>query len=326
MTVTAARGRWGATAVAADPPIEVALVNNMPDAAFAETERQFLRLVQAGSAERRVTVRLSAVPEPGRGEEVQRILADRYERLEVLYRSPPDAVVVTGSEPRHADLREEVTWRDLSELCRWSVRSTSAVAFSCLASHCALLADEGIERRRLAAKLSGVYVQAVGAHPLVAGLGPVVPCPHSRLHDVPARTIEEHGYSVALAAPASGWSVAVRDGACLTMLLQGHPEYAPTTLLREYRRDVRRYLSGEMASYPRVPAGYLDVEGVALLDRFRDAVTGGRPDAASLERFPFAACADRIAADWQAPMEHLFANWLAQVGERKLRRTLRRAG
>src|SRR2546429_8228110 len=32
-----------------------------------------------------------------------------------------------------------------------------------------------------------------------------------------------------------------------------YPEYEDTTLLKEYRRDVGRYLSGQQSYYPRLP-------------------------------------------------------------------------
>ena len=42
----------------------------------------------------------------------------------------------------------------------------------------------------------------------------------------------------------------------LFVLCQGHPEYGTLSLLREYRRDVRRYLFGRGAvPYPRLPDG-----------------------------------------------------------------------
>ena len=44
----------------------------------------------------------------------------------------------------------------------------------------------------------------------------------------------------------------------LFLFLQGHPEYEAGTLLREYRRDIARFLRGEREHYPAVPQGYFD--------------------------------------------------------------------
>jgi len=307
-------------------PVEIALVNTMPDAAFEETERQFTRLLEAGAEGRPHDISLYSIPERTRSQVVRRVLADRYQGLGALYRRPPDAVVVTGSEPRQFDLRDEAIWVSLSGLIRWARRSTSSVLLSCLAAHASLLAVEGVERERLAAKHSGVYPQrTAGSHPLTAGLGPVS-FPHSRLHDVPVPVVEDHGYTVVLQSEEVGWTVAASGGECLVVMLQGHPEYAPTTLLREYRRDVRRYLTGRVRDYPRIPGGYLDAGGVRLLKDFEDHALAGERDATVLEAFPFQACADRIDVDWQAPMERLAGNWFTEVQRGKLAKTGRRAG
>lgn len=324
----AARGCGGPPRLPAAPALEIALVNNMPDAAFEEAERQFTRLLLAGAGSTRVEVRLTTLPEPGRSEPVRRRLAARYEDLAELYERPPDAVVVTGSEPRATRLDDEPLWPALAELVRWSVESTTSLACSCLAAHGALLALDGVDRRRLGTKASGVYVQSVrGGHPLTAGVGPVS-CPHSRHYDVPAAMLEAAGYAILLASGEAGWSIAVRDDPVLVLLLQGHPEYSRTTLLREYRRDVGRYLAGVRALYPNVPDGYLDTQGMALAEAFRLRATGpgAGADRDLLAAFPFDALACRIEAEWRSPMDRLVANWLDEVHAHKLSHSLRRTG
>jgi homoserine O-succinyltransferase len=255
---------------------------------------------------------------------VRQVLAHRYQGLGELYRRAPDAVVVTGSEPRQFDLRDEAIWVSLSGFIGWARRSTSSVLLSCLTAHAALLATDGVERERLSAKHSGVYPQWVHpSHWLTEGVGPVS-FPHSRLHDVPASVVEEHGYAVVLQSDQVGWTVAAAERECLIVLLQGHPEYAPTTLLREYRRDVRRYLTGDLCHYPEVPVGYLGAPGMRLLESFRQAALVGGRDATRLEAFPFQACADQIIVDWQGPMERLAANWFTEVRQRSEQCTTRR--
>ncbi len=321
MTATAGSRRVPGPVVAI-PPLQVALVNNMPDAAFEEAEWQFTELVRAGAGTRPVEVRLSSIPDAGRCEQVQRRLAERYEDLDELYRRPPDALIVTGSEPRCADLQSEPQWPHLARLVRWAAGATSSAVYSCLAAHAALLELCGAERRPLECKASGVYRQSVRrGGPLTAGLGPVA-CPHSRYNEVPTAAVTAAGFDVLLESPASGWTMAVAGGDGLTVLLQGHPEYAPTTLLREYRRDVGRYLAGRRAAYPDVPAGYLDAEGVALLEAFRLAAAAG----VTTGEFPFEAVADHVAVEWRAPMVRLFGNWLTEVEARRAQRTWRRAG
>ena len=67
-----------------------------------------------------------------------------------------------------------------------------------------------------------------------------------------------------------------RDAHSLFVFLQGHPEYEAGTLLREYRRDIGRYLRGEWERYPSMPEGYFNGEASALLGAFRERALGER--------------------------------------------------
>ena len=295
--------------------MRVGLVNNMPDGAFEETERQFIRLLCPGTAQSGMQVTRYWMPGIDRGAEVRRKIVQRYQPVDTLYAYPPDALIVTGTEPRCGDLRDEAYWQPLAALLRWAERHVPVTLLSCLASHAALLTLDGIERRRLPAKLSGVFDQRPHpSHPLVDGLASVA-FPHSRMNDVPTELVSEHGYVVLVDAPGIGWSVAARerDGRLL-VLLQGHPEYSPTALLREYRRDVRRFVEGTALLYPPIPLGYLDPEGVAMLERFgRESGPSGRRDMAG---FPFHAAAAHISVAWQSDSERLLGNWVAEAHRR----------
>ncbi|MGH9047236.1 MAG: homoserine O-acetyltransferase/O-succinyltransferase family protein [Acidimicrobiales bacterium] len=295
--------------------LEVALVNLMPDTAFQESERQFTDLVLTGSGELPVHLErytISARPRPA---ELQAVVEKRYHDLEELCEGVPDAVVVTGTEPKAGRLLDEDIWEDLSRLYRWAEASGTALYSSCLSSHVSLLALDGLERRRLPAKLSGVFAQEVRPDPLTEGVGPLR-CPHSRLHEIPTDALAAAGYRVLVGSSAVGWTVAARDAGCLSVLVQGHPEYGPTTLLREYRRDVRRFVTGDQDDYPPMPVGYLRDDAVALLELFRLAATTGARDPSLIDLFPFHFCADRIGTDWGGPLERLVGNWLHEVARR----------
>ena len=55
---------------------------------------------------------------------------------------------------------------------------------------------------------------------------------------------------------------AKQDGSFF-LFFQGHPEYEADTLLREYRRDVGRFLGGEREDYPAMPLGYFNDDAAA---------------------------------------------------------------
>lgn len=290
------------------PALRVGLVNNMPDGAFAETEEAFSSLLGAGSGG--VQLGLFTLPGIERGPEVRRRVAEAYRPMEELQQWEPDALVVTGAEPKRPELSEELYWPALESLLIWAKYSVPAMVVSCLSAHGALWVFDRLPRRLMLEKLSGVYPQALlGAHPLMAGVGPVA-LPHSRFNEVPEEALEEAGYMVLARSDVSGWTVATaRRGCCQLVLLQGHPEYTRLTLLREYRRDVRRYLCGTQGYYPRIPAGYLDVEGVSQLERFAElARREGRPEL--MELFPYELVSEHVVPDWSTPAATFMRNWV----------------
>jgi homoserine O-succinyltransferase/O-acetyltransferase len=299
--------------------LNIALVNNMPDAALAQTERQFGALLAAAAFDTSVQVRYYSLPGLARGEAAAEHIRRTYRPLDELWDSPVDALIVTGCEPRAARVSDEPYWDQLRGVLAWGCRHTGSVIASCLAAHAALLAFDGVERRKLGTKRSGVFEQHVATdHPLGAGLTSRVRIPHSRLNDVPIAAVQSAGYRPIVSSADIGWTIATKDvDGCLLVLVQGHPEYEPETLLLEYRRDVRRYLHGERDAYPEPPQGYLAPEVEAEFDQFRASVEAA-PDPAQLERFPFDRALVSVECPWRAPSARLYANWLAEVARRAL--------
>ena len=77
-----------------------AVVNNMPDAAFCATERQFVGLLAAGSGNETVAITRYAVAGVPRGERIQAQIAAEYSPLALGGRKrPPTACLDAGSTP-----------------------------------------------------------------------------------------------------------------------------------------------------------------------------------------------------------------------------------
>jgi len=300
------------------PTIEVALVNNMPSSAFDATEKQFATLLEAAANELGgTTVRLSRYAIEGleRSAEVQERIARDYSPVGLLYATRPDGLIVTGTEPLANDLRSEPYWGALAELIGWARERTASAVVSCLAAHATALLFDGIERETLPAKCSGVFVQDVASgHPLTMGLGVKVRMPHSRLNDLPSAMLQAGGYTNLIESPEMNWTVAVKDQDCCTfVLVQGHPEYSTTSLLREYRRDLQRYVRGERRELAAIPVGYLDAEGQRLLEDFEARVLATPPDSELMSQFPFDEIAQRLVNTWQDSGTRLYANWLRLI-------------
>src|SRR5277367_5603201 len=100
----------------------------------------------------------------------------------------------------------------------------------------------------------------------------------------------------------------VKKRRSLFVFFQGHPEYGRTTLFREYRRDIRRFIGGERDEYPEIPRGYFDQETTEAFVRFRDAALRNRhPD--QLLSLPEAE--PKLPYDWYEPAVRLYTNWLS---------------
>jgi homoserine O-succinyltransferase/O-acetyltransferase len=305
------------TPTPAPRPITVALVNNMPDSAFVDTENQFRRAAESPDSGG-VNFDLYTITEIPRSEAIAEVIESRYEGLDELWSQPPDALIVTGTEPAQVSLRYEPYWPYLARLLEWAAASVPTTLLSCLASHASTLLFDGIERVPRAAKCSGVFHGDVQDpyHPLAFGLPDAVPFPHSRVNDVPEDALIDAGYRIIVGSGCSGagWAVAARQqGDGLFVLCQGHPEYGTLSLLREYRRDVRRYLFGRGAvPYPRLPDGYLCPDAVATLDGFADRAKTRDSDPRELwSCFPFDEVAASVENTWASPSATLYANWLS---------------
>lgn len=296
------------------PGLDIAFVNNMPEAAFRATERQFAGLVRAAAGRTPVRLHLFSMADPG-----QNGLAEGYAPCRSMLGRSFDAAIVTGREPRAPRLDQEPYWRDLAEIVDWAKGHTRSTIFSCLAAHAAVLHLDGIERRRLPEKLSGVFDCAVaGAHPLLDGSGGRVLTPHSRLNALVERDLASRGYTVLTRSEEAGVDAFILERDSLFVFLQGHPEYDTDTLLREYRRDVGRFLKGERDDYPREPDHYFSEEANAVLRAFRRRALANRREDL-IEVFPNIATPFAIANRWNAGAARFYRNWLGELLARKAR-------
>jgi homoserine O-succinyltransferase len=295
----------------------IGLVNNMPDAALHSTETQFAGLLQAAAGDEEVRLRLTSLPELPRSAEALEHIRRSYWPLAELLADGVDALIVTGTEPRAPVLRVEPYWQRFVELLAFARESTVASIWSCLAAHAVVLDLDGIERQRLPEKRCGVYQHSILAgHALLAGVSAPLPMPHSRWNELPPAALRAAGYTLLSWSEETGADAFVREERSLLLFFQGHPEYENTTLLKEYRRDVGRYLNGQQAHYPTLPRGYLSAEATARLTEFREQALTKRT-AALLESFPFTTVAAGLENTWRASSVAMYRNWLSFISARR---------
>jgi len=290
--------------------LNLALINNMPDAALEATELQFFELLDIASGDLPVIIKLyslSGVPRADRG---QRHINSFYYDFEDLWNSRLDGMIVTGTEPRETDLRNEPYWGQMAKVFNWAEENTASTVLSCLAAHASVLHFDGIPRHRLPDKQFGVFESGKSCeHPLLSGVGGVLRFPHSRWNELRESELTASGYLVLAKAADAGVDLFVKKKKkSLFVHFQGHPEYGAQTLLKEYRRDIRRFLGRERETYPSMPKDYFDAAAAELLTGFRDAVLTDRREEL-IEGFPEGAGAG-LRNTWQSSAVSIYQNWL----------------
>ncbi len=298
--------------------VRIAFVNNMPDSALEDTETQFFELLDAASAAVPVSVRLHALAGVPRGERGQDHVSKFYFDTNDLLNRRLDALIMTGTEPKQPDLQSEPYWRAMSAALEWAENNTSSTILSCLAAHAGVLHSDGIHRQPLPDKQFGVFdFTAPASHHLTAGSTGGVCFPHSRWNEVRASELIECGYQVLTQSAEGGVdSFVKKKKQSLFVHFQGHPEYSTRTLLKEYRRDIKRFLRRERETYPSMPKGYFDAASTGLLAEFRDAVLHDRREEL-MNKFPESAVESSLQNRWQASSINIYRNWLQYVVGKK---------
>ncbi len=306
-------------------PLTIGLVNNMPDAALAATERQFTRVLQSAAGEREVRLKLFSLPDVPRSEHAQALLRGRYADIDALPGANLDGLIVTGSEPRTPDLAAEPYFPHLTRLIDWAESNGVSTVWSCLAAHAAVLHLDGVRRRHLKEKLSGVFAcERAADHPLLSGVeAPLTP--HSRQNELVEGDLTAAGYQVLTRSPQAGVDLFVRDQGALFVFFQGHPEYDADSLLREYCRDVGRYLRGEHEGHPSPPHGYFSAATVHALKAL--ASEAARDRGLHLMARYLEITGQAPADTWRVNAQRVYANWLNEVAARQAaNQTIRAAG
>jgi homoserine O-succinyltransferase len=146
----------------------------------------------------------------------------------------------------------------------------------------------------------------------VQGTAPRVRIPHSRCNDLRADALSACGYHILAGSSDAGVDTFARERNSVFLFFQGHPEYDAATLLREYRRDIGRFLRGDRETYPAMPEGYFDADAAAPLAAFRERALVYRHEDL-LGFFPMAAVEARLPHSWRPTAVAIYRNWLAHL-------------
>jgi homoserine O-succinyltransferase/O-acetyltransferase len=297
--------------------LRIGLLNLMPDAALAATDRQFLRLVSAYADEANLYIYPFTLAAGHRSENAQAYVSDNYSDFGELRSRGLDALILTGANPTHFELSDEPFWEGLIEVIDWADGAVHSTLCSCLATHAVLEHRGLVKRSKLTQKRWGVYQHGSVAanHPLLAGITTSIEAPHSHWFDMTAEELENVGLEVLVSSDEAGVHMATSDDGFRYVFFQGHPEYDDISLAKEYKREVARYLADER-EYPDFPAHYFDDDAREILGVHRERVKVTHEIGEDSPEFPEEAILRNWNPTWSTQGQTIYFNWLDQVARR----------
>ena len=295
--------------------LHIGLLNMMPDAALTATENQFIRLVGASNQIAQFFVYPFSIPELDRGPEALKHINEHYFEFADLKKLGLDALIITGANVENPSLDDEAFWEPLIEIMRWAEKNVASILCSCLATHALVKSIHGIDRHRLPKKKWGVYSHKIHRpdHPLMWEVNTRFDAPHSRYNEVTSEQFETAGLSVLVDSDEAGVHLAVSPDQFRIVYFQGHPEYDAISLLKEYKREVFRFLHGERDDKPVFPENYFSEAAATVafdyVQRASDALQSKEP----VPEFPEAKLRALVDNTWGDTGKAIINNWLGLV-------------
>lgn len=295
--------------------LHIGFLNMMPDAALQATERQFIRLVGGCNRIAQFYVYPFSLDGLARSADTLAYIERYYSRFEELKEAGLDALIITGANVANPNLEDEPFWEPLMQVVDWARDNVASTLCSCLATHAVLKRFYSIDRKPLPEKRWGVFDHRIAdpGHPLMRGINTRFDVPHSRHNDITRQQFEQAGLKVLVESAEGGVHMAVSPDQFRAIFFQGHPEYDINSLFKEYKREVFRYLEGELPNPPPFPRHYLPEAGQAAANRFIEragqALSEGRPIPAFIE----AEVAPLLDNTWGDTGRSIISNWLGLV-------------
>jgi homoserine O-succinyltransferase len=300
------------------PELRIGLLNLMPDTALQATERQFLRLIDAGGSDMNLLVYPFTLKSEFRGEVAREHIASYYTSFEEVRKQDLHALIITGANPAKPDIADEAFWEPLIEVFEWSRTHVESVICSCLATHAFLHHYHQVERVELPERRWGVYPHQslVADHPLLSGVEAPVYAPHSHRYDIDHAAMDNAGVNVLVAGGEAGVHMGVSNDQFKYVFFQGHPEYDSISLLKEFKREVQRFLSGKRSVYPPFPEHYLDAAAKERLEAYQRQATESGSEFETLPAFPETEFGDVCFNSWAEAGRTIYRNWLTEIMRR----------
>jgi homoserine O-succinyltransferase len=294
--------------------LHIGLLNMMPDKALEATERQFFRLIGESNQIAQFYIHPFTLQELVRGPTGQRHVERYYKSFSQIQQEGLDALIISGALPG-PELSTLPFWEPLIEVIDWAYDNVTSTLCSCLATHAVMQFRYGQKRKQLPGKRWGIYNHRVvdKQHPLVTGVNTRFDVPHSRFYQIDRSQFETAGLRILVESAEAGVHLATSEDGLRIILCQGHPEYDMISLLKEYKREVKRYSSGEIEAYPPFPENYFAPLSQAILNEYRLRLDPADNSAKPVAEFPEHLLLGALDNTWHDSAEAVINNWVGLV-------------
>ncbi|NKB36751.1 MAG: homoserine O-succinyltransferase [Gammaproteobacteria bacterium] len=295
--------------------LHIGLLNMMPGKALEATERQFFRLIGESNQIAQFYIHPFSLDGLERDATAQAHVDEYYKNFDEIKTEGLDALIITGANVIGPELSNQVFWKPLIEVFDWAVENVTSILCSCLATHAVLQFRYQQQRRALVGKRWGVYSHRVSdrSHPLVAGVNTRFDVPHSRFNQVDRAQFDEAGITVLVETEEGDVHLAVSEDDFRIVFFQGHPEYDTISLLKEYKREVGRFLYKETDIYPPFPENYFGLRNKAILEEFQEHICLARDQGTLAPDFPEDLIIPALDNTWHDSGEAVINNWIGKV-------------
>ena len=240
-------------------PLNLLLLNLMPKKII--TEIQYMR--RLSSTPIQVNIDLLRVDHHESKNTPQAHLDTFYQDFAEVQSRYYDGMIITGAPLDQTDFDDVTYWDKLQNILAWSSTHVTSTLFSCWAVAAALKYFYDLPMLSRSEKLSGVYKHTTSTrvNALTRGFDDYFYAPQSRYMDFPTAYIEDNTDVLVLADSEETGVFLACSPDKRQVYVTGHPEYDPSTLAEEYRRDLNA------GKNPIIPKNYFPHDDINLAPR-----------------------------------------------------------
>lgn len=295
--------------------LHIGLLNMMPDAALQATERQFLRLIGESNPVAQFHVHPFSLPQIVRHPETQAYINRYYDTFDNLRNEGLDALIITGANVLGTELADQPFWHPLQRVLDWAAKTVTSTLCSCLATHAVLQSRYQQKRQRQAEKIWGVYRHQVidPRHPLTRQVNTRFDVPHSRWNAVTPAQFDAARLPILVQSAEVGVHLATSPDGLRFVLFQGHPEYDAISLLKEYKRQIQQFISGDCPEMPPLVTHYFSHRSRAILTEYDHQVRQARRTDTVAPVFPESLLIPDLQNTWHDSAQVIMSNWVGLV-------------